>query len=59
MSEPQRTDAEKTQSPSPDWTRIRQRFPVLEHKTYLNSCSYGAMSLMWLRRRNGISTNGC
>lgn len=43
MSEPQRTDAEKT--PLPDWTRIRERFPVLEHKSYLNSCSYGAMSL--------------
>jgi selenocysteine lyase/cysteine desulfurase len=44
MPEPQRTDAEKTQSPT-DWTRIRERFPVLEHKSYLNSCSYGAMSL--------------
>ena len=22
---------------------IRQRFPLLQHKTYLNSCSYGAL----------------
>ena len=28
----------------PDWARIRSRFPILENKTYLNSCSYGAMS---------------
>jgi selenocysteine lyase/cysteine desulfurase len=28
----------------PDWAKIRSRFPVLENKTYLNSCSYGAMS---------------
>jgi selenocysteine lyase/cysteine desulfurase len=28
----------------PDWEQIRGRFPVLENKTYLNSCSYGAMS---------------
>jgi selenocysteine lyase/cysteine desulfurase len=29
----------------PDWTGIRSRFPVLENKTYLNSCSYGALSI--------------
>ena len=29
---------------SPDWAQIRSRFPILENKTYLNSCSYGAMS---------------
>jgi selenocysteine lyase/cysteine desulfurase len=28
----------------PDWANIRNRFPILENKTYLNSCSYGAMS---------------
>lgn len=28
----------------PDWVSVRARFPVLESKTYLNSCSYGAMS---------------
>lgn len=28
----------------PDWQRLRGRFPVLERKTYLNSCSYGALS---------------
>lgn len=28
----------------PDWSAIRMRFPVLEKKTYLNSCAYGALS---------------
>jgi len=27
------------------WARARSRFPVLEKKTYLNSCSYGAMAV--------------
>ena len=27
------------------WARARARFPVLERKTYLNSCSYGAMAV--------------
>jgi selenocysteine lyase/cysteine desulfurase len=27
------------------WERARSRFPVLERKTYLNSCSYGAMAI--------------
>jgi len=27
------------------WARARSRFPVLEKKTYLNSCSYGAMAI--------------
>jgi len=27
-----------------DWQQVRARFPVLEHKTYLNSCSYGALA---------------
>jgi selenocysteine lyase/cysteine desulfurase len=27
-----------------DWQQIRARFPVLERKTYLNSCSYGALA---------------
>ena len=29
----------------PDWAQIRGRFPVLENKTYLNSCSYGALAV--------------
>ena len=29
---------------APDWAQIRSRFPVLENKTYLNSCSYGALA---------------
>jgi len=28
----------------PDWAAIRSRFPVLERKTYLNSCAYGALA---------------
>lgn len=28
----------------PDWAAIRARFPVLERKTYLNSCAYGALA---------------
>jgi len=28
----------------PDWAGIRSRFPILEQKTYLNSCAYGAMA---------------
>ena len=27
-----------------DWARIRAQFPVLEKKTYLNSCAYGALA---------------
>lgn len=28
----------------PDWESLRARFPVLEKKTYLNSCAYGALA---------------
>ena len=28
----------------PDWAKLRTRFPVLEKKTYLNSCAYGALA---------------
>lgn len=28
----------------PDWSTIRQEFPTLENKTYLNSCSLGLLS---------------
>jgi len=28
----------------PDWAKFRSRFPVLEKRTYLNSCSYGALA---------------
>lgn len=28
----------------PDWANLRARFPVLERKTYLNSCAYGALA---------------
>ena len=27
-----------------DWAAIRSRFPVLEKKTYLNSCAYGTLA---------------
>lgn len=29
---------------APDWQNLRSRFPVLEKKTYLNSCAYGALA---------------
>ena len=29
---------------NPDWSRLRERFPVFRNKTYINSCSYGAMA---------------
>jgi len=31
-------------SKGPDWTQLRSRFPVFKKKTYLNSCSYGALA---------------
>jgi len=34
----------KQSSVEPDWATIRARFPVLEKKTYLNSCAYGALA---------------
>ena len=35
----------KPNNAAPDWGQIRSRFPVLENKTYLNSCSYGALAI--------------
>jgi selenocysteine lyase/cysteine desulfurase len=32
------------QSKGPDWKQLRSRFPVFQKKTYLNSCSYGALA---------------
>ena len=29
---------------TPDWINIRSQFPVLERRTYLNSCAYGALA---------------
>ena len=34
----------KNPSKEPDWNQLRSRFPVLQKKTYLNSCSYGALA---------------
>ena len=34
----------KNPSKEPDWKKLRSRFPVLQKKTYLNSCSYGALA---------------
>ncbi len=31
-------------SKEPDWTELRSRFPVFQKKSYLNSCSYGALA---------------
>ncbi len=33
-----------TAAENTDWAAIRARFPILENKTYLNSCAYGAIS---------------
>lgn len=33
-----------TAAESADWAAMRNRFPILERKTYLNSCAYGALS---------------
>lgn len=29
---------------TPDWDKLREQFPLLRKKTYLNSCSYGALA---------------
>ena len=34
----------KNPSKEPDWNQLRSRLPVLQKKTYLNSCSYGALA---------------
>ena len=33
-----------TDTVEPDWANMRSQFPVLEKKTYLNSCAYGALA---------------
>lgn len=33
-----------TEPSIPDWDKLRSLFPVLERKTYLNSCAYGALA---------------
>ncbi len=35
----------KNNSDTNPWAQTRARFPVLDRKTYLNSCSYGAMAV--------------
>ena len=37
--------AAKPTDAAPDWDALRARFPVFEHKTYINSCSYGALAV--------------
>jgi len=32
-------------TPAPDWDALRARFPVFGNKTYINSCSYGALAV--------------
>ncbi len=34
----------KPSSAEADWAAVRARFPVLDKKTYLNSCAYGALA---------------
>lgn len=43
MSHPM-TEKTPAATKAPDWTELRSRFPVLERRTYLNSCSYGALA---------------
>ena len=38
-----------SQTERTDWARIRAQFPVLEKKTYLNSCAYGALATNVMR----------
>lgn len=38
-------DSMPVQTITPDWEKLRSRFPVLGRKTYLNSCSYGALAV--------------
>lgn len=35
---------EETDKPEQAWMTMREQFPILEHTTYLNSCSQGALS---------------
>lgn len=37
--------AERMAQAEPDWDALRARFPVFENKTYINSCSYGALAI--------------
>ena len=41
----------------PDWQSLRQRFPVFENKTYINSCSYGALSVDVIDAYNAYMNN--
>ncbi len=34
-----------SQRSAPDWDALRARFPVFERRTYINSCSYGALAV--------------
>ena len=49
---------------TPDWNSIRSHFPVLQKKTYLNSCAYGALATdvtdalqFYIRDRNEKGTD--
>lgn len=37
--------AQSNATKAPDWDALRSRFPVFQSKTYINSCSYGALAL--------------
>jgi len=37
--------AQSNATKAPDWNALRSRFPVFQSKTYINSCSYGALAL--------------
>ena len=36
--------ATESMATGPDWSTLRSRFPIFESKTFINSCSYGALS---------------
>jgi selenocysteine lyase/cysteine desulfurase len=50
-------NAAKPLMEEPDWQSLRQRFPVFENKTYINSCSYGALSVDVIDAYNAYMDN--
>lgn len=45
MQQPKHTPGPDQHGDKNPWPPARARFPILERKTYLNSCSYGAMAV--------------
>lgn len=51
------TIASATLKRLPDWSALRERFPIFEKKTYINSCSYGALSTDVIEALNSYMNN--